>query len=175
MSKFIFVAAPFILTWAALPRAARAQDSPASQSSQPQQQESSSQSQQPDQPQQPALEKPGTAKPEPESEAPTKPTATNPAAAEANKPVDGTTSRTGEESIARVNNEIIPRSELQRAETSADEDARQECQGKCTPDQLKTDIEDRRKNALRDLIDQSLLVQRAKDMGINVEPEVIKR
>jgi peptidyl-prolyl cis-trans isomerase SurA len=40
---------------------------------------------------------------------------------------------------------------------------------------LRTDIEDRQKNTLRDLIDQSLLVQRGKDMGLNVEPEVIKR
>jgi len=40
---------------------------------------------------------------------------------------------------------------------------------------LRADIEDRQKNTLRDLIDQSLLVQRGKDMGVNVEPEVIKR
>ena len=31
------------------------------------------------------------------------------------------------------------------------------------------------KNLLRDLIDQSLLVQRAKDSGINVDTDVIKR
>jgi len=83
--------------------------------------------------------------------------------------------KTIEEIIARVNNEIITRSDLDKARASAEEDARQECQGKCTPEQLKTDIEDRQKNALRDLIDQSLLVQRGKDMGVNVEPEVIKR
>jgi peptidyl-prolyl cis-trans isomerase SurA len=83
--------------------------------------------------------------------------------------------KTIEEIIARVNNEIITRSELDKARIASEEDARQECQGKCTPEQLRTDIEDRQKNTLRDLIDQSLLVQRGKDMGLNVEPEVIKR
>src|SRR5439155_13896309 len=34
---------------------------------------------------------------------------------------------------------------------------------------------DRQKHTLRDLVDQSLLVQRAKDMGVSVEPELIKR
>jgi peptidyl-prolyl cis-trans isomerase SurA len=74
-----------------------------------------------------------------------------------------------------VNNEIITRSELDKARATAQDDAEQECKGKCTPDELKAQIEDRRKNALRDLIDQSLLVQRGKDMGISVETDVIKR
>lgn len=91
------------------------------------------------------------------------------------KPVDPEGGKVVEEIIARVNNEIITRSELDKARSAAEEDARQECQGHCTPEQLQTDIEDRRKNALRDLIDQSLLFQRGKDMDINVEPEVVKR
>jgi len=110
----------------------------------------------------PALEKPGLEKP-------------GTAAEPAKKTAEGANAKTVEEIIARVNNEIITRSDLDKARASAEEDARQECQGKCTPDQLKTDIDDRQKNALRDLIDQSLLVQRGKDMGVNVEPEVIKR
>lgn len=80
-----------------------------------------------------------------------------------------------EEIIARVNNEIITRSELDKARRTAEEDATQECNGRCTPEQLRVAIEDRKKNALRDLIDQSLLVQRGKDMGISVESEVIKK
>jgi peptidyl-prolyl cis-trans isomerase SurA len=132
--------------------------------------------QQPPKPQAPALENPGTAAPEPakkpaEIKKPTedkKPT-------EAKIPVEAANARTVEEIIARVNNEIITRSELDKARIAAEEDARQECQGKCTPEQLRADIEDRQKNTLRDLIDQSLLVQRGKDMGVNVEPEVIKR
>jgi peptidyl-prolyl cis-trans isomerase SurA len=88
---------------------------------------------------------------------------------------EGTNGKTVEEIIARVNNEIITRSDYQRARASAEDDAKQECAGKCTPEQLQMDIEERQKNVLRDLIDQSLLVQRGKDMGVSVEPEVIKR
>jgi peptidyl-prolyl cis-trans isomerase SurA len=130
-------------------------------------QESSSQQQ--DKPQAPALEKPGMAAPEPEK----KPEAKKPAAEPKKSEIVAT--KTVEEIIARVNNEIITRSELDKARAAAEEDARQECQGKCTPEQLRTDIEDRQKNTLRDLIDQSLLVQRGKDMGVNVEPDVIKK
>ena len=36
-------------------------------------------------------------------------------------------------------------------------------------------MEDRQKFALRDLIDQSLLAQRGKDMSINVEGDVVKQ
>lgn len=91
------------------------------------------------------------------------------------KTVDTANARTVEEIIARVNNEIITKSELDRSKATAEEDARQDCANRCTAEQLQTAIEDRQKNALRDLIDQSLLVQRGKDMGIGVEPEVIKR
>jgi peptidyl-prolyl cis-trans isomerase SurA len=122
-------------------------------------------------PQAPALEKPGTAAPEPTKE---------PAKAAAKKPApavvpEGANAKVVEEIVARVNNEIITRSELDKARVTAEEDAKQECEGKCTPEQLRIDVEDRQKNALRDLIDQSLLAQRGKDMGINVEPEVIKK
>jgi len=87
---------------------------------------------------------------------------------------EGPNSNVVEEIVARVNNEIITRSELDKARGSA-KGCEQECKGKCTPEELKIQIEDRQKNALRDLIDQSLLVQRGKDMGISVETEVIKR
>jgi peptidyl-prolyl cis-trans isomerase SurA len=119
-------------------------------------------------PQSPALEKPGTAAPEPAKEA-AKESAKKPA------PTVGANAKVVEEIIARVNNEIITRSELDKARVSAEEDAKQECEGKCTPEQLRIATEDRQKNALRDLIDQSLLAQRGKDMGVNVEPEVIKK
>jgi peptidyl-prolyl cis-trans isomerase SurA len=80
-----------------------------------------------------------------------------------------------EEIVARVNNEVITRSEFEHSKVTAEEDAKTDCANRCTPEQLKTLTEDRQKNALRDLIDQSLLVQRAKDMGISVEPDVIKQ
>jgi len=134
------------------------------------QDQSSSSSQQPSKQQAPALEKPGTAAPEPD-----KKPAEAKKPAEPKKSVDAANARTVEEIIARVNNEIITRSELDKARAATEEEARQECQGKCTPEQLRTDIEDRQKNTLRELIDQSLLVQRGKDMGVNVEPDVIKK
>jgi len=113
----------------------------------------------------PVLEQPGMA---PE-------TAKKTPAAPVKKAVDSNAGRTVEEIIARVNNEIITRSEYEKSLNSAEEDARQDCQGKCTPEQLKAEIDQRQKTSLRDLIDQSLLVQRAKDMGVSVEPELIKR
>jgi len=113
----------------------------------------------------PVLEKPGMA-PEAAKAAP---------AAPVKKAVDPNAGRTVEEIIARVNNEIITRSEYEKSRQSAEEGAREDCQGKCTPEQLKAEIDQRQKTSLRDLIDQSLLVQRAKDMGVSVEPELIKR
>lgn len=95
--------------------------------------------------------------------------------AAATQPVDPNAGKTIEEIIARVNNEIITLTEYEKAKQTAEEDAKQECQGRCTPEQLQTNIEDRQKNALRDLIDQSLLVQRGKDMGVSVEADVIKQ
>jgi peptidyl-prolyl cis-trans isomerase SurA len=159
MRSFLLMAA----LSAAMPLAA--QDQPAPPQDKPAQQDKPPAPQQ--KPPAPVLEKPGTAPEEPAKAAPAKPTP--------KKPVEGTNAKTVEEIIARVNNEIITKSEFEKARVSAEDDARQECQNKCTPDQLKADIEDRKKNTLRDLIDQSLLVQRGKDMGINVEPEVIKR
>jgi peptidyl-prolyl cis-trans isomerase SurA len=79
-----------------------------------------------------------------------------------------------EEIVARVNNEIITRSDWEKARSSASEEARDECP-QCTPEQLQNIVAERQKNALRDLIDQSLLVQRAKDMDINVEADVVRK
>lgn len=119
-------------------------------------------------PQQPTMENPGMA---PEAE--TKPAP--PAAKPKITPVSPNSGKVVEEIIARVNNDIITRSDYARELASAEDDAKAECQGRCTPQQLEANIQDRRKNALRDLIDQSLLVQRGKDMGISVETEVIKQ
>ena len=111
------------------------------------------------------------AAPEPEAK-PEKPAKPAVAAPKTSNPDSG---KTVEEIIARVNNEIITRSEYDKARQTAEEDAKSECQNRCTPEQLQAAVEDRRKNTLRDLVDQSLLVQRAKDMGVSVEPELIKR
>jgi peptidyl-prolyl cis-trans isomerase SurA len=120
----------------------------------------------------PALEKPGMAPATPETTPPPAPAKKAPPAV---AKVDPNSGRVVEEIIARVNNEIITRSEYEKARATAAEDAKQDCQNRCTPEQLQIAVEDRQKNALRDLIDQSLLVQRGKDMGVSVEPEIIKK
>src|SRR6202022_3300512 len=79
-----------------------------------------------------------------------------------------------EEIVARVNNDVITREDLQHAQASINSEVQDECQN-CTPDQLRTQIAAKEKNVLRDLIDQSLLVQRAKASNINVDADVIKR
>src|SRR5271166_1453343 len=97
------------------------------------------------------------------------------AAKPAAKPVVNSEGKVVEEIIARVNNEIITSSELEKARAAAVEEAQQDCSGRCTPEQLQVAVEDRQKFALRDLIDQSLLAQRGKDMGLNVESDVVKQ
>lgn len=79
-----------------------------------------------------------------------------------------------EEIVARVNNEIITREDLEKARGSLDSDVRDSCHN-CSPDQIRQETEAKEKDLLRDLIDQSLLVQRAKDDSINVDADVIKR
>ena len=146
-----------------------AQDKPADPAQAPAQQQ---QQQQPA-PQQPTFEKPGTIpdEPAPVKKAPPAPAPTPKATAAAGDE----SGKTVEEIIARVNNDIITRTDYNRALGTATEDATQDCQNKCTPEQLQQQIDERKKNALRDLIDQSLLVQRGKDMGLSVETDVIKQ
>src|SRR6201987_28487 len=79
-----------------------------------------------------------------------------------------------EEIIARVNNDIITMSDYQKADQQLREEVAHDCQG-CPSDKVQAQYKDQQKDLLRGLIDQSLLVQRAKDMGISVETELIKR
>jgi peptidyl-prolyl cis-trans isomerase SurA len=79
-----------------------------------------------------------------------------------------------EEIVARVNNDVITREDLSHARESIQSEVKQECEN-CTPEQLQARLAAKEKNLLRDLIDQSLLVQRAKDKSISVDTEVIKR
>jgi peptidyl-prolyl cis-trans isomerase SurA len=124
------------------------------------------------QPPKPVLENPDEAPPDPAATA--KVPATVPAKKPAAPAVANPEGKVVEEIVARVNNEIITRSELEHSRANAEEDAKQDCQNRCTADQLKQISDENRTNALRNLIDQSLLVQRGKDMGLSVEPEVIK-
>jgi len=133
---------------------------------------------------QPKLEEPQMSTPEPQEEKkaeplkkPVAPAAAKPGAPPAAKAAKASSDegKVVEEIIARVNNEIITSSELEKAREKADEGARQDCTGRCTPEQLQVAIEDGQKNALRDLIDQSLLAQRGKDLGLSVETDVVKQ
>ena len=79
-----------------------------------------------------------------------------------------------EEVIARVNNDAISRGDLEHARSQLRQEAEQDCP-KCTPDEINAKVADGEKNLLRDLIDNSLLVQEGKDEGISVDADVIKR
>lgn len=88
----------------------------------------------------------------------------------------GTTGgRVIEDVIARVNNEIITLSDLKRARELAGNEIEEECKrAACTAERRRELIAESEKNLVRDLIDQSLMVQRAKDVGISVETDLIK-
>jgi peptidyl-prolyl cis-trans isomerase SurA len=86
----------------------------------------------------------------------------------------GKDSRIVEEIAARVNNEIITRSQLDDARSTLKEEVQHDCPS-CTPAQVAAKMAPQEKDLLRDLIDNTLLVQRAKDMGINVDTDLVKR
>src|SRR5581483_4830303 len=75
-----------------------------------------------------------------------------------------------EQIIARVNNSIITSTEFQRSKEQTKQDLQQ--QEPANADKLWPE---REKNVLRDLIDQQLLLERGKDLGITADTEVIKR
>jgi peptidyl-prolyl cis-trans isomerase SurA len=79
-----------------------------------------------------------------------------------------------EEIVARVNNDAITLSDVQKADQALHEEIAHDCQG-CSQEKMEEIYKEKQKDLLRDLIDQSLLVERAKDMGISVETDVIKR
>jgi len=79
-----------------------------------------------------------------------------------------------EEIVARVNNDIISLTDYQKAEEALHHDVADDCQG-CPVERMDAMYKDKQKDLLRDLIDQQLLIQRAKDEGISVETQVIKR
>jgi peptidyl-prolyl cis-trans isomerase SurA len=76
-----------------------------------------------------------------------------------------------EEIVARVNNEIITLSDLERSRQLLRQELGQRTQGA----ELEHLYGEQEPDLLRDLIDQSLLVQRALDRGLSVEADVIKR
>jgi len=73
--------------------------------------------------------------------------------------------------IARVNNEII----TQRKYDEEQDNLRRQLTEQYSGAELQAQFKEQSKNLLRDLIDQSLMVQKAKDLDINVETDVIKQ
>lgn len=83
-----------------------------------------------------------------------------------------------EDVVARVNDRIITLSDYQKAMEALPQEVQQDCQQQqppCTPDQQQAEVADKKKNLLRDMIDQQLLIERGKDMGIDVETDLVKR
>ena len=75
-----------------------------------------------------------------------------------------------EEIIARVNNQIITHSEFVRSKDQLRDEVKQ--QDPANADKLYAE---REKDILRDLIDQQLLLEKGKDLGINGDTDLIKR
>lgn len=73
-----------------------------------------------------------------------------------------------EEVVVRVNDQIISRSDVERSHEQLLQELQQT---NATP----AEREEREKNMLRDLIDQQLLLSRGKELGLNVDTEVIRR
>ena len=75
-----------------------------------------------------------------------------------------------EEIIARVNNEIVTRTEYVRSRDQLKQEVQQ--QDAANADRA---FNEKQRDVLRDLIDQQLLLQKGKDLGITGDTELIKR
>ncbi|HEV2717117.1 MAG TPA: SurA N-terminal domain-containing protein, partial [Terriglobales bacterium] len=75
-----------------------------------------------------------------------------------------------EEIITRVNNQIITRSEYERSKDQLKDEVKQ--QDPKDPDKRYAE---REKDVLRDLVDQQLLLDKGKDLGITGDTDLIKR
>ena len=80
--------------------------------------------------------------------------------------------RVVEEIVAKVNGDIITRTELEHTRQEIEVQLRQQGMSGAS---LEKTVKERAGDALRDQIDQLLLVQKGKDLNINVDPEVAKR
>jgi parvulin-like peptidyl-prolyl isomerase len=77
-----------------------------------------------------------------------------------------------EQIVAKVNGDIVTRSELDRLRKQMEADLL--ARG-ATPVQVRDEMKDREKDLLRDKIDSLLLVQKGKDLEIKVDADVSKR
>ncbi len=76
-----------------------------------------------------------------------------------------------EEIIAKVNGDIVTRSEVERGQRLIEAELRQQGTNGV---RLKDQLDQRAKDVLRDRIDQLLLAQKGKELNINVDPEISK-
>ncbi len=75
-----------------------------------------------------------------------------------------------EEIIARINNEIITRTEYVRSRDQLKQEIQQQ-----DPANVERIFSEKQRDVLRDLIDQQLLLQKGKDLSITGDTELIKR
>ena len=75
-----------------------------------------------------------------------------------------------EEIVTRVNNQIITKSEFERSKDQLRDEAKQ--QDPANADKLYAE---REKDVLRDLVDQQLLLDKGKDLGISGDTDLIKQ
>src|SRR5499427_2270280 len=75
-----------------------------------------------------------------------------------------------EEIVARVNNQIVTRGDYDRSKEQLRQEAQQQ-----DPANASKIIAEKDKDVLRDLIDQQLLLEKGKDLGITADTEVIKK
>src|ERR1700757_2653574 len=75
-----------------------------------------------------------------------------------------------EEIITRVNNQIITKSEFARSKDQLRDEVKQQ-----DPNNADKVYADREKDVLRDLIDQQLLLEKGKDLGISADTDLIKQ
>jgi peptidyl-prolyl cis-trans isomerase SurA len=75
-----------------------------------------------------------------------------------------------DEIIARVNDQIITRSDMEKAKATSLEELKQRY-----PSDWQTRTAKAQTDTLRDLVDQQLLLERGKELGITGETEVVKR
>ena len=90
-----------------------------------------------------------------------------PATLPAPTPVTNSGATVVEYPVARINDQIIDNSDYERADREMVEEARS---GNVNP----AELEQARKDLLRELIDQQLLLSRAKELDINVDTDVIR-
>lgn len=77
-----------------------------------------------------------------------------------------------EEIVAKVNGDIVTKTEIERSRKQIEADLRQQ---KLAGAQYDQAYKSRAENVLRDRIDELLLVQRGKELSINVEAEISKQ